>query len=75
MLYSRCITSGEGDGVRYAYYLNDQSCFKLKLAEIARRDRLEFMTKAVFTTKVTPSYDDLPEVRYHFPSRYLGQAR
>jgi putative restriction endonuclease len=33
------------------------------------------MTKAVFTTKVTPSYDDLPEVRYHFPSRYLGQAR
>jgi putative restriction endonuclease len=33
------------------------------------------MTKAVFTTKVTPSYNDLPEVRYHFPSRYLGQAR
>jgi putative restriction endonuclease len=33
------------------------------------------MTKAVFTTKVTPSYDDLPEVKYHFPSRYLGQAR
>jgi putative restriction endonuclease len=33
------------------------------------------MTKAVFTTKVTSSYDDLPEMRYHFPSRYLGQAR
>jgi putative restriction endonuclease len=33
------------------------------------------MTKAVFTTKVTPSYNDLPEVRYHFPSRYLGQVR
>lgn len=33
------------------------------------------MTKAVFTTKVTPTYDDLPEVRYHFPQTYLAQAR
>lgn len=33
------------------------------------------MVKAVFTTKVTPSYDDLPEVRYHFPKTYLNQAR
>ncbi len=33
------------------------------------------MTKAVFTTKVTPSYNDLPEVRYHFPRAYLNQAR
>ena len=33
------------------------------------------MTKAVFTTKVTPSYKDLPEVRYHFPRTYLNQAR
>jgi len=33
------------------------------------------MTKAVFTTKVTPSYDDLPEVRYHFPRTYLNQVR
>src|SRR5258707_6628289 len=33
------------------------------------------MTKAVFTTKVTPSYRDLPEVRYHFPRTYLNQAR
>jgi putative restriction endonuclease len=33
------------------------------------------MTKAVFTTKVNPTYDDLPEVRYHFPRTYLGQAR
>ena len=32
------------------------------------------MAKAVFTTKVTPSYDDLPEVRYHFPKTYLNQA-
>ncbi|GAC1335270.1 MAG: HNH endonuclease [Bradyrhizobium sp.] len=33
------------------------------------------MTKAVFTTKVMPSYNDLPEVRYHFPRTYLNQAR
>jgi putative restriction endonuclease len=30
--------------------------------------------KAVFTTKVSPTYDDLPEVRYHFPRTYLRQA-
>lgn len=29
------------------------------------------MTKAVLTTKVDPSYDDLPEQRYHFPRTYL----
>lgn len=33
------------------------------------------MAKAVLTTKVTPAYDDLPEVRYHFPRTYLAQAR
>ena len=33
------------------------------------------MTKAIFTTKVTPSYNDLPKVRYHFPRTYLNQAR
>ena len=33
------------------------------------------MAKVVFTTKITPSYDDLPEVRYHFPRTYLNQAR
>lgn len=33
------------------------------------------MTKAVFTTKVTPSYKDLPEVQYHFPRTYLNQVR
>lgn len=32
------------------------------------------MTKAVFTTKVEPSYDDLPEERYHFPRAYLNQV-
>jgi putative restriction endonuclease len=30
------------------------------------------MTKAVFTTKVSPSYKDLPEERYHFPRTYLN---
>ena len=30
--------------------------------------------KAVFTTKVDPAYDDLPEHRYHFPRTYLRQA-
>jgi putative restriction endonuclease len=32
------------------------------------------MTKAVFTSKVEPSYDDLPELRYHFPRTYLRQV-
>ncbi|HEY5047419.1 MAG TPA: HNH endonuclease [Rhizomicrobium sp.] len=32
------------------------------------------MSKAVFTTKVDPTYDDLPEFRYHFPRTYLRQA-
>ena len=29
------------------------------------------MTKAVFVSKVDPTYDDLPEERYHFPKSYL----
>lgn len=33
------------------------------------------MANAVFTTKVTPSYKDLPEFRYHFPRRYLDRAK
>lgn len=33
------------------------------------------MAKGVFTTKVNPAYDDLPEVRYHFPQTYLRQAQ
>lgn len=32
------------------------------------------MAKAVFTTRVDPSYDDLPEERYHFPRTYLRQV-
>ena len=33
------------------------------------------MTKAIFTTKREPAYDDLPEFRYHFPRTYLRQAK
>jgi putative restriction endonuclease len=33
------------------------------------------MVKAIFTTKVVPGYDDLPEKRYHFPRTYLNQVR
>jgi putative restriction endonuclease len=33
------------------------------------------MTHAVFTTKVTPSYKDLPELHYHFPRRYLDRVK
>jgi putative restriction endonuclease len=33
------------------------------------------MTKAILTTRVTPSYDDRPEDYYHFPSAYLNQVR
>lgn len=32
------------------------------------------MAKAVLTTKVDPTYDDLPEQRYHFPRSYLRQV-
>jgi len=32
------------------------------------------MANAIFTTRVSPSYDDLPEERYHFPSTYLRQV-
>ncbi len=32
------------------------------------------MAKAIFTTKVDPTYDDLPEQRYHFPRTYLRVA-
>ena len=32
------------------------------------------MTKAIFTTKIEPSYDDLPEERYHVPRTYLRQV-
>jgi len=32
------------------------------------------MAKAVFTTKINPGYDDLPEVRYHFGREYLRRV-
>jgi putative restriction endonuclease len=31
--------------------------------------------KAVFTSKVDPAYDDLPEQYYHFPAQYLSRAQ
>lgn len=31
------------------------------------------MAKAILTTKVDPTYDDLPDERYHFPRTYLRQ--
>lgn len=33
------------------------------------------MAKGVFTTKANPTYDDLPEERYHFPKTYLNQVK
>jgi putative restriction endonuclease len=33
------------------------------------------MAKAIFTTKISPTYDDRPEEQYHFPNTYLNQAR
>jgi putative restriction endonuclease len=35
----------------------------------------ESMVKAILTTKVKPTYDDLPEARYHFPRTYLNQIQ
>jgi len=32
------------------------------------------MAKAVFTTRVSPTYDDLPENYYHFPKQYLRRV-
>ena len=33
------------------------------------------MSKIIFTTKNSSSYDDRPEEYYHFPNTYLNQAR
>lgn len=33
------------------------------------------MAKGVFMAAVSPSYDDLPEVRYHFPRKYFNLAK
>lgn len=32
------------------------------------------MAKAIYTTRVNPTYDDLPEKFYHFPKQYLGRV-
>lgn len=39
-----------------------------------KTDGRQLMTKAIFTTRVDSRYDDLPEVRYHFPRTYLRTA-
>lgn len=36
--------------------------------------QFEEVVKAVFTTKVDPTYDDLPEYQYHFPNTYRRQV-
>ena len=33
------------------------------------------MAKGIFTTKVDPTYDDIPEIRYHFPKTYLNYTQ
>lgn len=33
------------------------------------------MSKGVFVTRIDPEYDDLPELRYHFPKTYLRKAK
>lgn len=33
------------------------------------------MAKVILTTKVSPTYDDLPEQRYHFPRTYLNAVQ
>ena len=33
------------------------------------------MANAIFTTSESSAYDDQPDVRYHFPKTYLGQAK
>lgn len=32
------------------------------------------MAKAIYTTRVNPDYDNLPEHHYHFPKTYLGRV-
>ena len=32
------------------------------------------MAKAIFTTRISPSYDDAPESHYHYPKQYLGRV-
>ena len=33
------------------------------------------MTNAIFTTRLSPAYNDIPERQYHFPRTYLKQAQ
>ncbi len=42
---------------------------------LAGRNLLGTTLKAVFQTKVSPAYDDVPEQFYHFPRTYLNQVK
>lgn len=33
------------------------------------------MAKGIFTAKIDSNYDDIPEIRYHFPRTYLNYAK
>jgi putative restriction endonuclease len=33
------------------------------------------MAKGIFTAKIGSGYDDIPEIRYHFPKTYLNKAK
>lgn len=43
--------------------------------EVAGRKVLGATVKAVFQTKISPAYDDVPEQFYHFPRTYLNQVK
>ena len=46
-----------------------------RYAQLSADIRQSTMPKVTLTTKVTPTYDDLPEERYHFPRAYLNQVQ
>jgi putative restriction endonuclease len=66
-----CWVEEEGDGIDYPFCT---TCSRVSSDETVALIGFS-MTKAIFTTRVTPSYDDQPERYYHFPSRYLNQVR
>ncbi len=71
--------SGGTDDVRSSNRSKGTSAFSLGYSgfRLARTlsDGRRAVTKAVLTTKVVPTYDDLPEERYHFPRAYLNQLQ
>ena len=49
-------------------------CRTVNHQRVAKAREPRPVSKAIFTTKIEPSYDDLPEERYHFPRTYLRQV-